>query len=136
MAKHRVLIIDDSLTIRALLEGVISRHSDFRVVGAASSVASARQMMTDLLPTVITLDLAMPDVDGIGFLDELVKQRHAPILVLSSSTTAGSAARDEALLHGAHACFDKARILSDSAGLLRRLKATADGNWHLAKGWH
>ena len=136
MAKHRVLIIDDSLTIRALLEGVISRDSDFRVVGAASSVGSARQMMTDLLPTVITLDLAMPGVDGIAFLDELVKQKHAPILVLSSSTTAGSAARDDALSHGADACFDKAQILSDAVGFLLTLKATAQGNWHLAKAWH
>ncbi len=136
MAKHRVLIIDDSLTIRALLEGVISRDSDFRVVRAASSVGSARQMMTDLLPTVITLDLAMPEVDGIDFLDELVKQRHAPILVLSSSTTAGSAARVDALSHGADACFDKAQILSDAVGFLLTLKATAQGNWHLAKAWH
>ncbi len=109
MAKHRVLIIDDSLTIRALLEGVISRDSDFRVVRAASSVGSARQMMTDLLPTVITLDLAMPEVDGIDFLDELVKQRHAPIPLLSSSTTAGSAARDDALSHGADACSTRPR---------------------------
>lgn len=95
MANHRMLIIDDSLTIHALRESVIFRDSDFSVVGAAWSVRSTRQMMTDLFPTVITLDLAMPGVNGIDILDELVKEKYAPILGLSSLTTAVGAARDD-----------------------------------------
>jgi two-component system chemotaxis response regulator CheB len=117
----RVLVIDDSLTIRAMVEEIVQHEPGCRVVGVAGDVVAARQMLIDLEPNVITLDLAMPGIDGLSFLDELRSQKHAPIVVVSSSTTEGAAATAEALAHGADACFDKAKVVSDARRFLRVL---------------
>lgn len=121
----RVLIIDDSLTIRALLEELIEREPGCRVVGRASDASDARAMMTDLIPNVVTLDLNMPGVDGMTFLDELRGTSHPPIIVVSSTTVAGSAGAAEAIRRGAYACFDKSRMVVDAAHFVRLLKAAA-----------
>ena len=118
----RVLIIDDSLTIRAMLEELIEREEGCRVVGMASSADDARSMITDLIPTVVTLDLNMPGIDGLTFLDELSGKVHVPVIVVSSATSAGSPQAAEAIKRGAYACFDKAHILSNTRSLVRLLK--------------
>ena len=119
----RVLIIDDSLTIRAMLEELIEREEGCRVVGMASSVNDARSMMIDLIPTVVTLDLNMPGIDGLTFLDQLSGKVHVPVVVVSSATSAGSPQAAEAIKRGAYACFDKANILSETTKFVRLLKA-------------
>jgi chemotaxis response regulator CheB len=86
----RVLIIDDSLTIRAMLEELIEREPGCRVVGMASNAEEARSMITDLIPNVVTLDLNMPGIDGMTFLDQLRGVGHPPIVIVSSATPAGS----------------------------------------------
>ena len=121
----RVLIIDDSLTIRAMLEELIEREEGCRVVGMASSGNDARSMMIDLVPTVATLDLNMPGIDGLTFLDQLSGKVHVPVVVVSSATSAGSPQAAEAIKRGAYACFDKANILSETTKLVRLLKAAA-----------
>ena len=82
-----VLVIDDSLTVRAIIEQLLESDKDFRVVGSADSVAAAREMIDKFVPSVIILDLAMPGIDGFAFLDELAGHPHAPVLVVSSHTT-------------------------------------------------
>jgi two-component system chemotaxis response regulator CheB len=130
----RVLIIDDSLTIRAMLEELIEREEGCRVVGMASSVDDARAMMMDLIPTVVTLDLNMPGINGLTFLDELHGKIHVPVVVVSSATAAGSPQAAEAVKRGAYACFDKANILLETAKFIRLLKAAAKaGNAHAAR---
>jgi two-component system chemotaxis response regulator CheB len=64
----------------------------------------------------------MPGIDGMHFLDELRDERHAPIVVLSSSTRDGAPETERAISHGAHACFDKAKLVSDAGMFLRVLK--------------
>ncbi len=118
----RVLVIDDSLTIRAMIEQIVENEPGGRVVGTAADVPAARRMLVDLLPNVITLDLAMPGIDGMQFLDELRDERHAPIVVLSSSTRDGAPETERAIAHGANACFDKAKLVSDARTFLRVLK--------------
>jgi chemotaxis response regulator CheB len=118
----RVLVIDDSLTIRAMVEQIVEKEPDCRLVGVASDVPTARRMLVDLLPNVVTLDLAMPGIDGMEFLDELRNERHAPIVVLSSSTRDGAAETDAAIALGAHACFDKAKLVSEAGKFLGVLK--------------
>jgi two-component system chemotaxis response regulator CheB len=119
------LVIDDSLTIRAMLEELIEREEGCRVVGTASNANDARSMLIDLIPNVVTLDLNMPGIDGLTFLDELNGKVHVPVVVVSSSTSAGSPHTAEAIKRGAHACFDKANILSETANFVRLLKAAS-----------
>ncbi|MGY2737073.1 response regulator [Sphingomonas sp. UYP23] len=127
MSKTAVLIIDDSVTIRAMMEQVLLKNPEFDVAGIASSVDEARTMMHHISHDVVTLDLAMPGTGGLAFLDELASQSHAPIVVVSSATKIDSVEAGEALKHGASACFDKARFLSDLPGFLRVLRKAAKG---------
>jgi two-component system chemotaxis response regulator CheB len=125
MARYEILIVDDSLTIRGILEHVLGADPDCRVVGVASDVEMARKLIKDEAPNIITLDLAMPGIDGLSFLDELSQHHHAPVVVISSSTTTGDAISKEAMARGAAACFDKARVVSDTRRLLALLKREA-----------
>lgn len=106
-----VLVIDDSLTVRAIIEELLMAQKDLRVVGSAASVPAARELIGRFVPSVIILDLAMPGIDGFAFLDELAGRPHAPVLVVSSHTVAGSPSETEAIARGAYACFDKAQLL-------------------------
>jgi two-component system chemotaxis response regulator CheB len=125
MDHFKVLVIDDSLMIRAMIEQIVSRDPEFHVVGVASDVPEAREVIETKHPNLITLDLMMPGIGGLDFLDELAGHPHAPVVVVSSSTKDGSPATDEALAHGAEACFDKAKVVADAAGFAKLLKKVA-----------
>jgi two-component system chemotaxis response regulator CheB len=123
-----ILVIDDSLTVRAIIEELLGAQKDMRVVGSAASVSAARELIGQFVPSIIILDLAMPGVDGFAFLDELAGHPHAPVLVVSSHTVAGSASEAEAIERGAYACFDKAQLLrqgSQFTKLVRKALASA-----------
>lgn len=118
-----VLVIDDSMTVRAIIEQILEGEPDLAVIASASDVPTARALIARHAPSVITLDLAMPGIDGLAFLDELATRPHAPVLVVSSHTKPDSAAELDALGRGAAGCFDKARLVSEGrnfAGLLRK----------------
>jgi two-component system chemotaxis response regulator CheB len=126
MSVLRVLVIDDSLVIRGIFERMLATNRDIQLVGLASDIDQARDLVETCLPDIITLDLAMPGIGGLGFLDELASQRHAPIVVISGSTVLGSAIGQDAIARGASACFDKAKLVSDAPQLLRLLKKTVE----------
>jgi two-component system chemotaxis response regulator CheB len=121
----RVLVIDDSLTIRATLEEILQKGGRCRVVGSASSVEEARVMIPALQPDVITLDLALPGADGMTFLDEMSAPLHAPAVVVSSSTGPDAEKTREAMARGAAACFDKSRVVAEGHRLLRAVQMAA-----------
>ncbi|UAK23066.1 response regulator [Sphingomonas nostoxanthinifaciens] len=125
MAALRVLVIDDSLTIRGMIEHLVQRDHVSRVVGMAADGRGARAMIEDLAPNVITLDLDMPGLDGFSLLGELRGRPHAPVVVVSSATRCGSAASREVLDRGAAAWFDKAHVMSDADGFIRLLHRMA-----------
>ena len=126
MKPYRVLIIDDSLTIRAILEHIFDDDRECEVVGVAPDVESARDLIARTDPNIITLDLALPGIDGMDFLNELrEKTDHAPIIVISSSTKDANDVSREAIERGAMACFDKARVVTDARRLLGVLKRAA-----------
>jgi two-component system chemotaxis response regulator CheB len=108
-----------------MLESVISRDHDCVVAGMAADAETAYVLMQKSAPDIITLDLSMPGIGGIGFLDAIAAKRHPPILVVSSLTGVDCAATIEALEHGADACFDKHKIVSEAAEFMRLLKKTA-----------
>lgn len=124
MASVRLLVIDDSATIRAMVEQIIEEDPDCQVLGMANSVDAARRLLAGLRPNIITLDLNLPGMSGMEFLDELSGQKHAPIVVLSSSSQSGSQIAAEALARGAYACFDKNKVVSEADRFRRLLKKT------------
>jgi two-component system chemotaxis response regulator CheB len=105
-----------------MVEHLLASETDCTEIATAPDVESARRLMKEFEPTVITLDLNMPGLDGLSFLDELRGHSHAPIIVLSSAVGDGSAVTADALGRGAYACFDKGKMLSDAKALIRTLK--------------
>jgi len=97
----KVLIIDDSALIRSLLKEIINSHSDMKVVGAAPDPIVAREMIKALNPDVLTLDVEMPRMDGLGFLEKLMRLRPMPVVMISSLTEKGSDVTFRALELGA-----------------------------------
>ncbi|WP_372870048.1 chemotaxis response regulator protein-glutamate methylesterase [Shewanella sp.] len=97
----RVLIIDDSALVRQLLSHMLSQAEDIEVVGCAEDPYQAREMIKELSPHVLTLDIEMPKMDGIAFLRNLMKLRPMPVVMVSSLTEKGASITLEALSLGA-----------------------------------
>lgn len=100
-AKHKVLIVDDSALIRSMLREIISSFPDFEVVGAAPDPYAARDMIKQLHPDVLTLDVEMPRMDGLDFLERLMRLRPMPVVMISSLTERGAEVTLRALELGA-----------------------------------
>lgn len=126
MRTVRVLVIDDSLTIRGILETILGRHADIQIIGLASDLEEAKHYLQERQPDVITLDLALPGADGMEFLEELSAGPHAPVLVVSSSTQDKSEKSKQAINAGAYACFDKARLVREAPRFVKVLRRAAD----------
>lgn len=99
--KIKVLIIDDSLLIRQLLSSILASDRRLHVVGAAGDPYEARQMIKDLNPDVLTLDIEMPKMDGITFLANLMRLRPMPVVMVSTLTQKGALSTITALEMGA-----------------------------------
>ena len=107
MAATKVLIVDDSITMRALFTNALERSRDIVVVGAADGADEARQMIAELRPNVITLDVEMPGMNGIDFLAELMENNPMPVVMLSTLTQKGADVSLRAIELGAVDCFPK-----------------------------
>ena len=101
MAKTRVRIIDDSALVRSLLTEIINREPDMEAIGAAPDPLVAREMIRALNPDVLTLDVEMPKMDGIDFLERLMRLRPTPVLMVSTLTERGADVTLRALELGA-----------------------------------
>ena len=97
----KVLIVDDSALIRGLLKEVLEQAQDIQVVGAAEDPYQARDLIKRLNPDVLTLDIEMPKMDGLGFLKNLMRLRPMPVVMISTLTQKGSPITLEALEIGA-----------------------------------
>ncbi len=101
MAKTRVVVVDDSALVRSLLAEIINRQPDMECIGAAADPYAAREMIRNLNPDVITLDVEMPRMDGIDFLSKLMRLRPMPVLMVSTLTERGAEVTLRALELGA-----------------------------------
>ncbi len=101
MEKIKVVVVDDSALIRSLLKAIINRQTDMEVVGAAPDPLIAREMIRSLNPDMITLDVEMPKMDGLEFLEKLMRLRPTPVLMISTLTEKGSDVTLRALELGA-----------------------------------
>jgi len=88
--KIKVLIIDDSALIRSILKEIINSQDDMEAVGAAPDPIVAREMIKSLNPDVLTLDVEMPKMDGLDFLEKLMRLRPMPVVMISSLTEKSS----------------------------------------------
>jgi two-component system chemotaxis response regulator CheB len=108
--KIKVLIIDDSALIRTLLTEIINRQRDMTVVGAAADPLVAREMIRERNPDVLTLDVEMPRMDGLEFLEKLMTLRPMPVVMVSTLTERGAEATMRALELGAIDYVTKPKI--------------------------
>lgn len=110
MAKIRVVVVDDSALVRSLLTEIINRQHDMQCVGAAADPLVAREMIRELNPDVITLDVEMPRMDGLEFLSRLMRLRPMPVVMVSTLTEQGADITLRALEMGAVDFVAKPRI--------------------------
>jgi len=111
--KIRVLVVDDSALMRGLLSQMLGQAPDIEVVGGAPDAPTAREMIKTLNPDVLTLDVQMPKMDGLDFLDRLMRLRPMPVVMVSSYTGAGSETTLRALELGAVDFIGKPRADGD-----------------------
>lgn len=97
----RVLIVDDSALIRQLLSELLGAAPDIEVIGTAGDPLIARTMIKQHNPDVLTLDIEMPRMDGLAFLEKIMTLRPMPVLMVSSLTQSGAEATLQALEMGA-----------------------------------
>jgi two-component system, chemotaxis family, protein-glutamate methylesterase/glutaminase len=101
MAKTKVVVVDDSALVRSILTEIINRQSDMECIGAAADPLVAREMIRNLNPDVITLDVEMPKMDGLDFLQRLMRLRPMPVVMVSTLTERGAEVTLKALELGA-----------------------------------
>lgn len=112
----RVLIVDDSLLAREMLREILEEHEDIEVVGEALNGQQAIEMVKELRPHLVTMDLNMPVMGGLEAIEAIMHNKAVPILVVSSETDAEQAY--QALSSGALEVIGKPRINSEDAKLL------------------
>lgn len=118
----RVLVIDDSPTMRAILTARLAGESDISVVGAAANAAEGREMIKRLDPDVVTLDIEMPGMNGLDFLEKIMALRPTPVIIVSGATQKGNEVSARALALGAIDCYAKSDGMSlDDDGKLAQL---------------
>jgi two-component system, chemotaxis family, protein-glutamate methylesterase/glutaminase len=108
--KIRVLIVDDSASVRQILTSILTEDPEIEVMATASDPFAAARRLQDELPDVIILDIEMPRMDGITFLRKIMAQRPIPVIICSSLTVEGSDLMFEAFEAGAVDIVPKPKI--------------------------
>ncbi len=110
MTKTKVLIVDDSAVMRQILKQILSEDASIEVVGVASDPLLAREKVLRLQPDVLTLDVEMPRMDGLTFLEKLMRAHPMPVVMISSLTERGCQTTVRALELGAVDFVSKPKI--------------------------
>jgi two-component system, chemotaxis family, protein-glutamate methylesterase/glutaminase len=108
--KIRVVVVDDSALVRGLLTEIIDRQPDMECVGSAVDPIQARELIRNVNPDVITLDVEMPRMDGLDFLSRLMRLRPTPVVMVSTLTERGADVTLKALELGAVDFVSKPKI--------------------------
>src|SRR3546814_3423328 len=127
MKRTRILVVDDSVTIRAMIENVLERDGRMDIVGIASNAERAEHLIAITDPDVITLDIKMPDMDGLQLLDRIMARKRRPVIMLSSLTVLGGRVQAACMTRGAAACFIQSPIICQSPPLILLIHRVASG---------
>jgi len=103
----RVLVVDDSPTMRSLITATLNADPEIEVVGQSGGPHEARSAIKLLFPDVITLDIEMPNMNGLEFLDKIMRLRPTPVIMVSTLTQQGADVNLQALEIGAFDCVGK-----------------------------
>jgi two-component system chemotaxis response regulator CheB len=103
----RVLVVDDSATMRAMITATLEADPEIKVIGHAADPHEARNAIKQLSPDVLTLDIEMPNMDGLEFLEKIMRLRPMPVIMVSTLTQAGAHVNLRALEIGAFDCVAK-----------------------------
>jgi two-component system, chemotaxis family, protein-glutamate methylesterase/glutaminase len=106
-ANKRVLVVDDSALVRKVLTTTINSITGYEVCGQAANAFEARDMLVNLTPDVMTLDIIMPKLDGISFLKKVTQHFPMPVVICSTIAKEGTAIQKEAYDSGALEVIDK-----------------------------
>jgi len=123
--KIKVLIVDDSALIRSVMKEIINSQPDMEVVGVAPDPIVARELIKQTNPDVLTLDVEMPRMDGLDFLEKLMRLRPMPVVMVSSLTERGSDITLRALELGAVDFVTKPKM-SIQSGMLEYTELISD----------
>ncbi len=107
MTMVRVLVVDDSATMRSLITAALERDPEIEVVAQACDPLEAREAIKLLNPDVITLDVEMPKMNGLDFLEKIMRLRPTPVIMVSNLTSLGTSVTIRALEIGAVDCVAK-----------------------------
>lgn len=107
MRRIRLLIVDDSLLMRKLFTSLLADVEDIEVIGTAENAQDAREKIKAMNPDVLTLDIEMPGMDGLTFLEKIMTLRPMPVIMVSTLTQYGAEASIRALEIGAVDCLGK-----------------------------
>jgi two-component system chemotaxis response regulator CheB len=125
----RVIVVDDSATMRSLISACLRHDPLIEVVGMAGDPLEAREAIKALNPDVITLDIEMPNMNGLEFLEKIMRLRPMPVVMVSTLTQAGAEATLRALELGAVDCVAKPTSLIGAtqglSDLAARVRAAA-----------
>jgi len=126
-SRVHVLIVDDSITIRAMMEAMLNNDGEIKVVGEVGSAEEAEEILRDLQPDVTLLDIQLPGMSGLDFLEAIKEWHCKPVIMLSSLSATGAPERVEALKRGAAGSFNKANAVREGEKLIRMIKGAAHG---------
>ncbi len=107
MKPIRVLVVDDSATMRLLVRNALRADPQIEIVGEARDALEARDTIKELNPDVVTLDIEMPNMNGLDFLEKIMRLRPTPVIMVSTLTSRGATATIRALELGAFDCVCK-----------------------------
>jgi two-component system chemotaxis response regulator CheB len=129
MSKARVLVVDDSATMRSLVSAVLRRDPEIEVVGSAGDPIEAREAIKALNPDVVTLDVEMPNMNGLDFLEKIMRLRPMPVIMISTLTQRGAEASIRALELGAFDCVGKPTSGTSPAEAFAELPEKVKAAW-------
>ncbi len=122
----RTLVVDDSASMRALIRAALAQAADIEVVGEAADPLEARAAIKSLNPDVVTLDVEMPNMNGLDFLEKIMRLRPTPVVMCSTLTHRGAEAALRALEIGAVDCVGKPTgAVGDFDGLVDKVRAAS-----------